>query len=197
MKHHREEPNRPLDQQSRIEQLRRQLHELSEGQFLEGDMGDCPPDLKEQFLQRVLEFESRPRTTLKVVLEERGWRFMEPVALSRHEVGRHLWELIRAMASVHVYLDFTAHMSDRELYDYRWNPALVEEDVYLPDDPAWICQIDPIGSGSEEHTRLYLRYYADEFWRESWTQEFPEDSLPARETPPYDRDRHLPRPPGF
>jgi hypothetical protein len=40
-----------------------------------------------------------------------------------------------------------------------------------------------------------LRYYADDEVRKDWAKDFPDSELPPHETPPYDRDRLLPRPP--
>ncbi|HLJ25854.1 MAG TPA: hypothetical protein VKY85_04025 [Candidatus Angelobacter sp.] len=54
--------------------------------------------------------------------------------------------------------------------------------------------IPTLGSGSEEDNQLYLKYYADDDWRRHWHENFPNDPLPAREDPPYDRDRLLPKP---
>jgi len=50
-------------------------------------------------------------------------------------------------------------------------------------------QIDVLGSDKHE---LYLKYYADDETRKLWRTDYPEDPIPARETPPCDRDRHLP-----
>ncbi|MEI7869901.1 MAG: hypothetical protein WCI11_18595 [Candidatus Methylumidiphilus sp.] len=57
-------------------------------------------------------------------------------------------------------------------------------------DSAW--HVDLVGSGSEEDIERYLRYYADEKTRQDWAKDFPDDVVPEHETPPYDRDRHLP-----
>ena len=63
----------------------------------------------------------------------------------------------------------------------------------LPMDENSACHIDLVSSGSEEDIRLWLRYYADEEDRQRWRKDFPDDDIPPRETPPHDRDRHLPR----
>jgi hypothetical protein len=47
--------------------------------------------------------------------------------------------------------------------------------------------------GGEMDTYLYLKYYADEDWRQQWLVDFPDDDMPARENPPHDRDRRLPQ----
>ena len=105
-----------------------------------------------------------------------------------------MWEVIRGLALLGAYLHNTDHLSDRELYEYLWTDALREPAVLQPTDPDFAYHFDLIGSGSEEDTRLYLKYYADEKERRSWAKEWPEDILPDHEQPPFDRDRQLPTP---
>lgn len=64
----------------------------------------------------------------------------------------------------------------------------------LPDDPDFACHIDLIGSGSDGDIHLYLKYYADEEARYRWAKEWPNEPVPDHAQPPFDRDRHLPRP---
>lgn len=63
----------------------------------------------------------------------------------------------------------------------------------MPPDPDSAYHLDVIGSGSEEDIQLGLRYYDNQPEREDWRRNFPEDPIPEHETPPYDRDRHLPK----
>jgi hypothetical protein len=65
--------------------------------------------------------------------------------------------------------------------------------VLMPDNAAFACHIDMVGSGSEEHNHLYMKYYADEDMRRRWLKDWPDDVLPDPEEPPYDRDRLLPQ----
>ena len=67
-----------------------------------------------------------------------------------------------------------------------------EEVVIFPKDPRGAMHLDLIGSGSEEDTDVYLRYYADDEARERWAKKF-NVKLPPKEQLPYDRDRHLPQ----
>ena len=71
--------------------------------------------------------------------------------------------------------------------------SLREQKVALP--AGLNRHVDMVGSGSDEHIQLWLRYYADEEDRRSWAREWPSDPIPARAKPPFDRDRFLPRPP--
>lgn len=59
--------------------------------------------------------------------------------------------------------------------------------------PGWSCHLDVVGSGSEEDTLLYMRYFADEKSRASWLGSFPDYEMPEHEDPAYDRDRLLPQ----
>lgn len=125
------------------------------------------------------------------VLRAKGLVIPDEVSLDDDALHKKLWELIEAMAAIGMYLDSTDHMSDRELYQYLVTDALVEETI-LSDDPRSAWHLSPIGGGSEEDNEIYLRYYADDDIRSDWTKRFGEP-IPAKEPPPFDRDRLLPQ----
>jgi hypothetical protein len=101
-----------------------------------------------------------------------------------------LFEVIEGMADIGMVVENTDHLSDRELYRYLVGDALLEETM-LPIGPGGFWHLSPIGSGSEEDNEIYLRYYADDEYREMWRRETGA-VLPLREKPPCDRDRFLP-----
>jgi len=104
-----------------------------------------------------------------------------------------LWEVIRGMAMLRLFLYSTDHLSDRELYESLWHDVLRDGIPEMPidEDSAW--HIDLLGGCSEEDLELYQRYYADEDDRLEWAEQWPDFPQPAAEKPPYDRDRFLPK----
>lgn len=83
--------------------------------------------------------------------------------------------------------------SDRELYTVLWRNTLREENPLLPDAPGSAWHVDLLGSGTETDTYLYLKYYADEHYRQQWLADFPEYIVPPHEDAPFHRDYLLPQ----
>ena len=103
-----------------------------------------------------------------------------------------LWEVLDGLASLGVFLNFTDHLSDRELYVRLWSDTLREPMELQPEsDAAWF--IDMTGGYNDEGTLVYLKYYADEDARHHWAERYPECPMPARASLPFDRDRRLPQ----
>lgn len=153
---------------------------------------DCPPGVTAQFWQSAAAYEQAPLTTHFQQLEEAGVELPAPESLDDRRLTAKLWEVIEALARMRVFLSQTDHLSDRELYVLLWHELLCESVKDMPLDEASAWHLDILGSGSREDTYLYLKYYADEDWRQSWRADFPADEMPEHEEPPYERDRHLP-----
>jgi hypothetical protein len=182
------------DQHRRIEELKRRAEELSDGQMELGGLDDCLSETEESFLKYIVDYEEAPWTTHFRQLEEAGLSLPEPDSLTDHALTSKLWEVIRALALLRVFIDQTDHLSDRELYEQLWSDVLREETKALTLTANSACHIQMLGDCSEEHNWLYLKYYADDAMREHWREGLPNDPVPAHEDPPYDRDRLLPKP---
>lgn len=180
------------NQEKRIEKLRAELQELG-GEI--SHESDLPADLEEEFLKHILEFETAEQITLMQWLENAGLEVPAPDELSDEQLGRKLWEVINRMASLGAYLHNTDHLSDRDLYVCLYHGALSEPTVLFPENPGFVYGIDLLGSGSDEDTELYMRYFAKEEYRRSFAKDFPDFQMPPREKPPFDRDRDLPKSP--
>ena len=178
----------------KIAELKRQAEELAGGKMVEGEMEECPPEVTEQFWEQVVAYEKAPWTTNFKQLEESGMELPAPETLDDEQLTSKLGELIQRLALLRVFLDETDHLSDRELYTLLWSDMLREETKAVTLDEDSACHMSPLGGCSEEDIHLYLKYYADEKWRRDWQEEYPEETLPDHEDPPYDRDRFLPQP---
>ena len=126
-------------------------------------------------------------------LSDAGVALTEPDAVDDAALPSTLWQVIRALAAIRVFITQTDHLSDRELYEWLWREGLRHEIPAVSDD-ASVWHVDVLGTWSQRDTTLFLKYYADEEWRSGWLAEFPDFDLPAHEDPPFDRDRHLPAP---
>jgi hypothetical protein len=104
--------------------------------------------------------------------------------LDEEQVRERLWETIEQLYAKRVVLDFTDHLTDRELY------ALIRRDILpatvkrvdLPDNYFhWDCS-----TTDAEDATVWLIYYASDEEREQWSLEEGRDP-PPRAVPPYPR----------
>jgi hypothetical protein len=179
-------------QEERIAKLRAELEKLGGSTAA---LESMPADMEEEFLRHVLEYETAEPISLLRLLENSGLEVPEPDALDNDALKIKLKELAEKMATLGAYLLHTNHLSDRDLYKYLYEEALREETVLFPENPSYAYMIDLTGSGSEEDNQTYLRYYADEPYRWRWAHDWPDDTIPEHEEPPFDRDRFLPQSP--
>ncbi|HZS08306.1 MAG TPA: hypothetical protein VFD58_25960 [Blastocatellia bacterium] len=189
----KEKEQQQEDPEVRIEKLKKEAEELTGGQMKTMNSGDLPEEIELAFWEHVVAFEKTAWTQTFDALQEAGITLPQPDELDDARLKYKLWEAINGLTMLGVELSHTDHLSDRELYADLWHDLLREEMVLQPDNPAYACYLDVIGSGSEEDNFVYLKYYADDEYRQHWAKDFPGDPIPDRETPPFDRDRHLPK----
>jgi hypothetical protein len=132
---------------------------------------------------------SRPRD----VLAARGVSVRRSVEIGDDSIGEELWRLLEALEGIGFFVEFTDHLSDRELYGYL-EEAISEPTFLMPEDLSFACHTSPIGGYSEEDLEIHYTYYADDEERARVAAEWPDEPLPERKPRPYDRDRFLPTP---
>ena len=179
-------------QEERIAKLRAELEKLGGSTTT---LESMPADMEEEFLRHVLEYETAEPISLMTLIENSGMKVPAPDTLDKDALKVKLKELIERMAQLGAYLLHTNHLADRELYDYLYNDGLREEAVLFPENPSYAYMIDLTGSGSEEDNQTFLKYYADEPYRQQWASDWPADNIPEHEDAPFDRDRFLPQSP--
>lgn len=179
-------------QEERIAKLRQEVEKLGGSTM---SLESMPADMEEEFLRHVLEYESAEPTSLFQLIENSGLQIPPPEDLDNHLLTNKLTEIIARMASLGSYVMHTNHLSDRALYEYLYHDGLREEAVLFPENPSYAYMIDLTGSGSHEDNQVFLKYYADDVYRQQWATDWPDDPMPDREIPPFDRDRFLPQSP--
>ena len=179
-------------QEERIAKLRQEVEKLGGSTM---SLESMPADMEEEFLRHVLEYEHAEPISLLRLLENSGLEVPPPDQFDDDTLTVKLKAIIERMATLGAYLLHTNHLSDRALYEYLYHDGLREEAVLFPENPSYAYMIDLTGSGSEEDNQIFLRYYADENYRQQWASDWPADNIPDREVPPFDRDRFLPQSP--
>jgi hypothetical protein len=177
--------------------LREAAKEAAGGEMITWESPDMSPDLAESFWRNVLAYESAEETCHFIQLTEMGLELPAPENLSDEELSAKLWEVINGLAKLNVFLSQTDHLSDRELCGHLWHDSLREITMDLPPDSGWTCHLDILGGCSSEDLQIYMKYYADEEYREQWRKDWPDEIVPDHVDPLYDRDSKLPKPPAL
>lgn len=149
---------------------------------------EVPTPVENEFLASMLAWEQAP------MLPICDW-FDPPLALpppdtlDDERLHDALWETIQRLYDNRIVLDFTDHLSDRQLYTLIYRDILPtrEKRVDRADNYLhWDCAD---ASGDPE---VWLRYYATEEERQDWSDDWNEP-LPPVEPLPF--PRNLPRRP--
>jgi hypothetical protein len=177
-----------VDSLLRNAQLRDELEPLFDESIGSVNVQWMTTHRENEFLESMLEWERAPMLPIS------RWFDPElvlppPDALGDDELSTLLREVAQQLFAQHVVLDFTNHLSDRELYKliYRdilpsYEKKLNRRNSYLH----WDC------ASVDGDPETWLRYYASDAEREMWADETGEP-LPPRAVPPY--ERWLPRAP--
>jgi hypothetical protein len=140
-------------------------------------------DAENEFLASMLAWEQAPVLPIYRWFEPE-MRPPRPDALCDDDLRTILWETIYRLYEKRIVLDFTDHLSDRELYCLILRDILPAREKKL-DWPQnylhWDC------TGPSGDAEAWLRYYASEEEREEWAEQY-RQPLPPHEEPPYPRD---------
>ncbi len=169
-------------------QLRDELEPYFDESIRSLNVEELPTPVENEFLASMLAWERVPVLPISQWFEPE-LKLPPPDALTASELHELLWDTIYKLFGRRIVLDFTDHLSDRELYCMIYRDILpcAEKKIESLDNYLhWDCA----DVGGDATT--WLRYYATPEERRSWLADFGE-LLPEAKEPPY--KRQLPRRP--
>lgn len=168
------------EREARIDQLVAHATESKEG----------PSD--RAYWSLVYDLELAPMTTNRQQLAELGITAPGIAELTDEEVSTRLRMIIDGLADLFTYLIHTDHLSDRELYE-RLVTSVLDEPVHEICDGSGGREFIDLAAGSSPGDRDgWLSIYASDEERSGASEQG--ERVPERRSPPFERDRTLPRP---
>lgn len=171
-----------VEQLLRNAQLRDELEPLYDESIARVDVRRMTTHSENEFLESMLEWERAPMARICEWFEPH-LSLPSPEELGDARLRPLLQEVARRLFEKHIVLDFTDHLTDRQLYTliYRdilpaYEKKLDRRDSYLH----WDC------ANTEGDPEAWLTYYASEEEREVWAEETGGE-LPERVEPPHRR----------
>ena len=141
-----------------------------------------------EFLESMLEWERAPSLPISDWFRPQ-LRLESPDSLDDEQLREALHNVIEKLFSKRIVLDFTDHLTDRELYCLIYRDILPTHEKMLQRSSSYLHWDCANTSGDPD---TWLRYYASEADRDAWHRET-EGYLPPVEAPPFRRE--LPRAP--
>lgn len=120
------------------------------------------------------------------VLRGEGIDAPPPESLDDDALHAALWRVIDALPEIGIVIEYTDHLSDRELYVKLVTETLTEP-AFLPENAPGVTVYDM----SSEDSEVYLTYYADDETRADWARDFPDEPMPPKKPLPYNRDSRI------
>ncbi len=170
-------------------ELRDELEPYYDESITRVNVHQLPIKEENEYLASMLAWEMAP------VLPIYRWfdpelRLPRPESLGDPDLHKILWGVIHKLHERRIVLEFTDHLSDRELYCLIYRDILPSREKKIDPGTNWLHWDCAFADGDPE---VWLRYYASDEDREAWAETY-QQPLPARAVPPYPRD--LPAAPG-
>ena len=141
--------------------------------------------------------EDCPWRSPREILARFGYAPSPQSELDNRQLPGRLWELLYAAAARRFFFCGTNHLSDRELYALLWEQWLDEPTADIPPEAETNTTkiISEFNARGMTHEEIWLRYYASDQERAKHAKEWPNDTLPPKQKPPFNRGWRLPKGP--
>jgi len=169
-------------------ELRDELEPYFDEAIRSVNVAELPTPMENEFLASMLAWERAPILPISQWFEPE-LQLALPDTLDDLQLHQSLWDTIHKLFERRIVLDFTDHLTDRELYCLIYRDILPCKEKKI-DSLSNYLHWDCADMGGDP--TIWLRYYASEAEREMWAEDFNEP-LPEAEQPPYCRE--LPRRP--
>ena len=111
-------PPEDIDHKIRVNELKESIREVTGHDPMRFTAEDCPPEVEEEFLRQVLEYERAPLNTHTDQLKRDGIELPPASKLSDAKLAKKLHDLIQNLGTRRIFLYHTNHLTDRELYEW-------------------------------------------------------------------------------
>ncbi|HID76722.1 MAG TPA: hypothetical protein EYP56_12090 [Planctomycetaceae bacterium] len=171
-----------VSQLLRNAELRDELEPFYDESISLVNVRDLPVAVENEFLASMLAWEMAP------VLPIYRWfdpelRPPRPETLNDHDLHEILWDVIYKLYEKRIVLDFTDHLSDRELYCLIYRDILPAREKKIDNRKTYLHWDCAQAGGDPE---VWLRYYASEEERRAWAETY-RQPLPPQGMPPHKR----------
>jgi hypothetical protein len=180
-------PTDEIEQLMRNAELRDELERYLDESISRVNVQHWPLAAENDFLASMLAWEQAPVLPIYRWFEPE-MRPPRPELLSPDDLHQILWDVIYKLFEQRIVLDFTDHLSDRQLYCLIYRDILPAREKKLESVRAYL-HWDCSGPGGSE---IWLKYYASDEEREEWATTY-RQPLPPSCAPPF--PRLLPREP--
>ena len=175
-----------------LDQVDREIVAAKNESVSDATQADIPDSALEAQLQKI---EPEKWTPPAKQLADHNIPLLPPAEITDDTLTPILWELIHNLSLRGFYLLHTDHCSDHELYAELWERGL-RDPAHLPGrNPRGGWFHDLLGSWGDAEMQLWLQYYATDEQRAKHAKDWPNDIIPPREKPPFNRDWRLPKGP--
>lgn len=174
-----------IEQLLRNAELRDELEPYYDESISRVDVHHLPLAVENEYLASMLAWETAPVLPIYKWFEPE-MRPPRPDVLSDEDLHEILWDVIQRLHEKRIVLDFTDHLSDRELYTLIYRDILPSREKKIDSGTHylhWDC------AGASGDPEIWLRYYASDEERRMWAEAY-RQPLPPTSQPPY--PRHLP-----
>ncbi|MES1213686.1 MAG: hypothetical protein ABUL64_03790 [Singulisphaera sp.] len=177
-----------VDHLLRNAQLRDELEPFLDDSISQLNVGELPTRVENEYLASMLAWERAPVLPIGEWFEP-TLALPRPETLTDEQLHDILWDTIQKLYDKRIVLDFTDHLSDRQLYCLIFRDILPSPEKKLDRADNYLHWDCADAGGDPE---IWLRYYASEEDRRGW-KESGSGPLPPSAPLPY--PRQLPRRP--